>query len=171
MTTTSTWIDLVNANNDIHKHLNESFINERIQIDNTSYLNWMNIFNSKIPLSNEFIIKYINYIDWKYLTRTLDEPMLERYYHLVINWNVQLYGQTRTIDFITKFQKKFNWTHIAMNPPAWFNETHFLIFNLRPRRVYRPAKKVVMHIQTIELSVGSINNTPDNWVGILSMSN
>ena len=96
----NTWIDLVNANNEIHKHLTESFLEEHIGIDDTSYLNWMNIFNSKIVLSNEFIIKFLDYIDWKYLTRALDESMLERYSRYVLNWNIQLYGPPRTFEFM-----------------------------------------------------------------------
>ena len=155
----NSWIDLVNANNDIHKHLNETFLDEHIMMDNTSYLNWMNIFNSKIPLSNEFIIKYINYIDWKYLTRILDEPMLNRYYRNVLNWNIQLYGPSRTIEFVTKFQKKINWRLISMNPPSWFDETHYFIFNIHPVRLpVRPPIQV--QINTICIQITSAAKTP-----------
>ena len=157
------WIDIVNANNDIHKHLNESFLDERIDLDNTNYLNWMNIFNSEMVLSNEFMISHIKNIDWKYLTRVLDESMIERYSYLLRDWNIQLYGRHRTFEFIYMHHSKFDWWKIKQSPPTWFTQTHKMIF-LNEIHTHRHAD-IVNHVnekKIVIVQLEDISKTP-SW--------
>lgn len=162
------WIEIVNADNEIHKHLNECFLNEHISLENEHYLNWMNIFNSKIVLSNEFIIKYLDNIDWRFLTRVLDEAMLVRYSYYVMNWNAQLYGQARTFEFMLRFEKKFNWRLIDKHPPTWFNETHFFVFRdyIYPPLTVKSLPRS-MAATTIAIPINSLSSTPKEWAQIL----
>lgn len=109
----------------------ESFIDESAIVALIGYeqnVNWMRIFNSKIPLSNEFIIDHIQFVSWELMMRVLDEALVERYKMRIIRWNAQLYGSTRTIDFLLEYQKKFDWVLISRNPPDWFHDVHFQIF-------------------------------------------
>lgn len=155
----NSWIDIVNNNNDIHKHLTESFLIKHIDFSNSNNLNWMNIFNSKIVLSNEFIIKFLDYIEWEYFTRILDESMLERYSRNIVNWNVQLYGPARTFEFMTKFQKKFDWQFINTYPPSWFKDTHYFVFRNYVQQPVESRSTIFL----IELPMSSITKTPDDW--------
>ncbi len=122
------WVTRVNTESNIHSFVNEAFLWNQISKDDISELNWMRIFNSKIPLSNEFIIHYSEFIDWKWLTRILDESIIHRFRYKIVQWDAQLYGGIRTIEFMHAFENKFNWKLISHNPPDWFSDIHFEIF-------------------------------------------
>ena len=109
----------------------ESFIDESAILNLPCHeddVQWMRIFNSKIHLSNEFIIDHIQFVSWKSMMRVLDEALVERYKTRIIRWNAQLYGSTRTIEFLIEYQKKFDWVLISKNPPDWFHDIHFQMF-------------------------------------------
>ena len=120
--------EMINTRSNIHTFLDESTLVEYISKKGTYGLNWMRIFNSKVELSNAFITRHLEFIEWKWLTRILDESILDIYSHKVVQWNVQLYGPVRTIDFMVKYKKRFQWDLISKNPPAWFTDTHYFIF-------------------------------------------
>ncbi len=112
----------------------ELFVTERNILDTIKYnsmqnIQWMKIFNSGIELSNVFIVKYINNIDWQTLTRQLPECIIIRYKRNIVNWTAQLYGQSRTIEFLNEFNDKFDWEYISAHPPSWFTEYHAEIFD------------------------------------------
>lgn len=109
----------------------KSFIDESAIVKLTCHeqnVNWMRIFNSKIPLSNEFIIDHIRFVSWESMMRVLDEALVERYKTRIVQWTAQLYGSTRTIEFLSEYQKKFDWVSISKNPPVWFHDVHFQMF-------------------------------------------
>lgn len=119
-------IDRINNENNI-----ESFIDESILVHNIRYeteLSWMRIFNSKIILSNSFIINHIQFVKWKWMMRVLDEEFIHRYKSNIIQWNAQLYGPSRTFEFLFEYQDKFDWIAISKNPPQWFENIHFQVF-------------------------------------------
>ncbi len=122
------WVDKVNNERNIHLFIDEEFLLENIPIADTTELNWMKIFNSKVKLSKCFIIKYIDCILWEWLMRPLDESIIFRYQLRVKQWNVQLYGETRTYEFINHFKDKFDWKMMSMCPPSWFSDVHFDMF-------------------------------------------
>ena len=119
------WIEMVNTEKDIHTFIDEEFLVEKLKQDDVSQLNWMKIFNSKIELSNEFIINNIDFIDWKWLTRHLSEPLLNRYARNVVQWNSQLYGRTITFEFLSIHRDRFDWKLISRSPPDWFTDLHY----------------------------------------------
>lgn len=125
LTIESEWIASVNAAVNI-----ESFVDEQSIIDHQwdtgiELLNWMKIFNSKVELSDCFIVKFIDLIDWTQLIRPIAESILGRYASRVVLWNAQLYGRIRTYEFMVEFQNKFNWAAVSRHPPTWFSDIHF----------------------------------------------
>lgn len=119
------WVEEFNNMRNVHLVYDEQSLEEHLSNCNTRKLNWMKIFNSQIVLSNCFVIKYITKIKWEWLTRQLDESILIRYKTLVKQWNSQLYGSTRTFEFVKMFAEKFEWSDISKNPPHWFSDIHF----------------------------------------------
>ena len=108
----------------IQKNITEEFINS--QLNNGEVIsNWMEIFNSEMCLSNEFIVEHIRSIDWDQLTRPLDEPLLERFALSIVNWNAQLYGRPLSFEYLTMNKYRFNWKQVSMSPPKWFNDIHY----------------------------------------------
>ncbi len=91
-------------------------------------IDWMSIFNSDMELSNEFIVTFINYIKWDLLTRPLPEVIIERYKKNIVQWNAQMYGPLRTIEFLIEYKNKIDWIEISKCPPQWFNEYHSELF-------------------------------------------
>ncbi len=85
---------------------------------------WMDGFNTDGHLSDVDIIANIDRIDWAALTRQLPEGIIDRFYWKVVNWTPQLYGASRTVEFIMRYRSKFNWEDISANPPSWFTEYH-----------------------------------------------
>lgn len=122
------WMEQVDTERNIHEFIDEDFLTSHLSISNKHDLNWMKVFNSKVVLSNDFIVSYIEFVDWKWLTRALDETLLKRYSVRVVQWNAQLYGRPRTIDFLVENKKKFDWNFVSQCPPYWFNDLHFEIF-------------------------------------------
>lgn len=122
------WIERVNTERNIDAFIDEAFLIEHFQTDDVFELNWMRIFNSRVQLSNEFIIEYVEFIDWNWLTRLLDESLLNRYYKRVIQWNAQLYGPVRTFEFMAIHSHRFDWNLLSHSPPAWFTDIHFDAF-------------------------------------------
>ncbi len=90
---------------------------------------WMSILNSSAPLSNDIIAMFAESIDWSSLTRQLPESIINRFHRNVINWTDQLYGAPRTIEFLTTYKNKFDWSKISEHPPTWFTECHAEIFD------------------------------------------
>lgn len=126
---TNRWIAKVNERRNLHFYLTEQFLEDKISnTKDLSDLNWMKIFNSQISLSNEFISKYIQHIDWKWLMRPIDESILDRHSRDVVQWNAQLYGPPRTFEFLIRHKKKINWKSVFDNPPDWFTDLHIEIF-------------------------------------------
>lgn len=121
-------IERINNERNIHEFVDEKFLINNLKSNDYHDLNWMKVFNSKIALSNEFIISYANYIDWKWLTRPLEENLLLRYSKRVVQWNAQLYGSPLTFEFLTLNKKKFDWQLLSKCPPDWFNDLHFEVF-------------------------------------------
>lgn len=119
------WIECVNIERDVHTFIDEAFLRKHISVDDVSELNWMRIFNSTIKLSNSFILEYIKFIDWQWLTRPLDESFLNRYAYKIIQWNAQLYGRRLTFEFLCIHRNKFDWRLVSRSPPEWFNDLHY----------------------------------------------
>ena len=86
---------------------------------------WMEIFNSPIEVSNEFIIDHISIIQWNTFIRPLDEWMLKRLKNRIVRWNDQLYGRPLTFEFMYVNKHRFDWNLISHNPPKWFNDIHY----------------------------------------------
>lgn len=122
------WIDRINNGHDIASFIDEAFLNKHLPFEDTSSLNWMRIFNSDIQLTECFIVKYIRKINWSWMMRPIAESIIDRYNKSVVQWNVQLYGSARTIEFLMRYQDKFNWSELSRNLPKWFNEYHIEIF-------------------------------------------
>lgn len=122
---TSQLLDRINNETNIHEFITEDDIVQLLRNHDATKLNWMRIFNSKILLSNEFIVKHIEYIDWNWMTRQMDESILIRYGTRIVQWNCQLYGKPRTFEFLTLNQGKFDWNMVSRSPPDWFNDIHF----------------------------------------------
>jgi hypothetical protein len=86
---------------------------------------WMKIFNSKIKLSNEFIIRYNKFIVWKDLERPLDENLIQIFKYR-INWKYQIAEEIpRKFEFMCEYKSKFDWEYISKNIPSWFNDLHY----------------------------------------------
>ena len=94
------WVIRINNESNIHRFITEEFLDNHLTHESVSMLNWMKIFNSKIHLSNPFIIRFIDYIDWNWMTRPLDEALLIRYKLKIVQWNCQLYGKPLTFEFL-----------------------------------------------------------------------
>jgi len=122
------WVDRVNTERDIASFIDEEFLTKHLQTDDISDLNWMKIFNSNICLDKCFIVAYIDHINWKWLIRPLPEPIVHRFHRFIIQWDAQLYGPPRTIEFMIQYRNLFNWNYLSANPPKWFNEYHAEIF-------------------------------------------
>ena len=121
-------LDRINHETNIHEFITEDDIMALLRNNTDTKINWMRIFNSKISLSNEFIVNHIDHVDWNWMTRQIDEAMLIRYATRVVQWNCQLYGKPRTFEFLTTYQHKFDWETISHSPPDWFNDIHFEFF-------------------------------------------
>ncbi len=123
------WIDQVNTQRHIEAFISESFLRTRLQYDDFRKLNWMRIFNSKMELSDEFIVAHIDYVRWNWLFRPLSEPILDRYASKVVQWNAQLHSTPRTIEFLYRHQYRINWAALSEAPPLWFTDLHFELFS------------------------------------------
>lgn len=66
--------------------------------------------------------------DWMIGTTQLSEAVIDRYHRQIIDWNNQLYGGSRTFEFMMRYCDKFNWTELSDRPPCWFNDIHFECF-------------------------------------------
>lgn len=123
----------INTSANIHTFANEKNISDALDKYNCAdHLNWMKLFNSNIALSKEFVIKYIDNVIWSELIRPMDEFIVKRYAYKIINWNSQLYTtEPRTLDFIIDFQSKFDWNLIRRDPPVWFDDIHFELFEFQ----------------------------------------
>ncbi len=122
------WIERVNTQRHIECFVSESFLRLRLQYDDYSTLNWMRIFNSKMDLSDEFIVANISHIKWNWLFRPLSESIIDRFANQVIQWNAQLYTKPRTIEFLVRYHARFDWKGISNSPPLWFTDLHFELF-------------------------------------------
>jgi hypothetical protein len=124
----SEWVDRINHGSNIETFIDEQLLDNSTWMAGVKELNWMRIFNSKIPLSKCFVVKHIHLIEWNWLVRPLEEAILERYKSRVVQWNAQLYGRARTFEFMVKYQDRFDWIALSANPPAWFTEVYFDTF-------------------------------------------
>lgn len=124
------WVERVNIERGISTFVDEMLISTS-DLDDLANLNWMRVFNSDVRLSDAFIVAHVDRIDWRWLMRPLSEPLIERYQRRVVQWDAQLYGESRTIEFLIQHQDHFNWEHLSAHPPAWFNEYHAEIFDER----------------------------------------
>lgn len=104
--------------------LTERMIKDNLTRDNMYEIDWTRILNSKIILSDEFIVYIAGMIDWSKITRILSEAIINRYTRYITHWDVQLYGPPRTIEFLIEHKKRFNWNKISKNMPGWMDELH-----------------------------------------------
>ncbi len=121
-------IDRINNESNIVSFANEDILRAYLPLFDTNKLNWMRIFNSDMQLSSCFITEHINEINWNWLMRPLPEAVIDRYHKQVVQWNVQMYAPTRTIEFVMKYQNNLNWEALSQNLPQWFNEYHVELF-------------------------------------------
>ncbi len=104
--------------------ISESIIRKNISYHNMACIDWDKIVRSSLPLSNDFIAMISKMIDWKNMSRPMSESMVRRFKRFIVDWDAQLYGEPRTIEFIIDFKHKFNWKKISHNLPYWFSEYH-----------------------------------------------
>jgi len=164
----SSWIDRINTESNIASFIDEAFLLKHLLIDDVSDLNWMKIFNSSIELSKCFIVEYIRFINWNWLIRPLPEPIVDRFNRNIVQWDVQFYATSRTIEFITRYHKKINWDHLSLVPPQWFNEYHAEIFEslldwnvLTPMTASYSMNTLVRHVDELNWNWISSNNIKD----------
>lgn len=178
-------IDRINNERNIDTFLTESILQEYIDSGrSTTQLNWMKIFNSKMKLSNCFVVRYVDHIKWEWLTRQIDENIIDRYSRKVVQWNAQLYGEIRTYEFIVRHKKRFDWKLISINPPSWFTDVHYEAFGyhmdwnllLKSRYLNRPLQTTLGEFITTDpnqksiktdLIVIEISKTPTHWLSII----
>lgn len=122
------WTERINTERNIETFTDEQSIIDHLNDADIKQLNWMKIFNSKIELSNTFISHFVDRIQWNWLIRPLDEPMLERFHLRVLQWNAQLYGRPLTYEFLVKYQDRIDWKLLSRNPPEWFNDIYYSTF-------------------------------------------
>jgi hypothetical protein len=88
----------------------------------------MQLLNSEMPMSNDDIVMMIEYVDWHMLNRQLPECIVYRFSRKIVDWNKQLYGEPRTLEFIITYRNRFNWDELSKSPPIWFTEYHAELF-------------------------------------------
>jgi hypothetical protein len=162
------WIDRINNESNIASFIDETFLNEHIPVEDTSELNWMRIFNSDIQLTNCFIVRYIQKINWVWMMRPIAESILDRYNKSVVQWNAQLYGQARTIEFLMRYQDKFNWLELSRNLPKWFNEYHIEIFEDKLNWKLITSRVMHLHPSILMMHIGELNW---KWISIYNIPN
>ncbi len=88
----------------------------------------MQVLNSEMSISNDDIVMMIDYVDWHMLDRQLPECIVYRFSRKIVDWNKQLYGEPRTIEFIITYKNRFDWEELSERPPIWFTEYHAELF-------------------------------------------
>jgi len=82
-----------------------------IQLPPQEYLKgWWGFVSQQVKLSEDFMIKYQDYLDWHLITNSqpLTEEFIRKMIHK-INWDMLSYWHNISEDFIREFQEKLNW--------------------------------------------------------------
>jgi len=161
-------IQRIRSNHVIDQYVSEDELLDELRFNPISIDDVMTIINSDMELSNEFIIAFIDFIDWTILTRPLPECIIMRFIWKIIHWDAQLYGRLRTIDFLIQHKNKFDWRKLSSKPPQWFTEYHAELFCndldwflLTPFISGYSMNTLCLHANDIDWEWMSVNNIPN----------